>query len=364
MLKNLREKLIDLTRKFYCKKDPEETYTISPKPKVVHLAISRACNVNCIMCPINREVLKDKKKFLDFETFKRVFNKGKDIEFLNFVGAGEIFVAKDFTKILEYCFNKGFSALGCITNLQLVSPKLAELMVRNHFHQISVSIDGCTKETFEYIRRGSKFEITIKTIELFNELKYRYHSDLPHFTFMTVAMNSNIHEFPGLVKLAHKYGVKYIYVARLHVSKEEILNESLFFYQEKYNCYYDEIVDLCKKLNINIELPPKFGSPPIRKGKMIRDCKLPFENVYIDVDGIVYPCVCRVDPEVFIGSINDNSLLNLWNSKKFNAFRQAMFSDFPPKQCKECTFSVLDPNKLESHMIPELARKVREKNYV
>lgn len=237
-------------------------------------------------------------------------------------------------------------------------------MVQNRFHQISISIDGYTRETFEYIRRGSSFETTIKTIELFNALKERYHSDAPHFTFTTVAMNSNIHEFPGLVRLAHKYGVKHIYVARLHVSKEEILNESLFFYQDKYNYYYEETVKLCKELDVNITLPSKFGLPLLKKEKKVRDCNLPFENIYIDVDGIAYPCVCRVYPDVFIGNINDEPLLNIWNSEKLNNFRQAMYSDSPPKQCKECTFSVLDPSKPESHMTPELAQKVRERNYV
>lgn len=358
MFKNLRRKVINFFHKI-----SNEIPPVSPKPKVVHLAVSRVCNVNCIMCPINREVLKDKKKFLDFKTFKKVFNKNKDFKFLNFVGAGETFVAKDFINMLKYCFKKGFSSLGCITNLQLISPELAELMVRNHFQQITVSIDGCTRETFEYIRRGSKFETTIRTIEYINELKKRYNTNAPHFTFSTVAMNSNIHELPGLIRLAHKYGAKHIYVARLHVSKEEILNESLFFHQEKYNRYYDETVDLCKKLDINIELPPKFSLPLVKKRKMVRDCKLPFENVYIDVDGIVYPCVCRVYPDVFIGNIKDDSLLHLWNSPKFNDFRQAMYSDSPPKQCQECTFSVLDPNKVESHMTPELAQKVKGKSY-
>jgi radical SAM protein with 4Fe4S-binding SPASM domain len=337
---------------------------IPPIPKVVHLAVSRVCNVNCIMCPIGWETFKGKQKFLDFETFKKIFNEGKDFEFLNFVGAGEVFVSKDFINIIKYCFEKGFSALGCITNLQLVSHEIAELMVKNKFHQLSVSIDGCTKETFEYIRRGSKFETTIKTIELFNDLKKRYQSDAPHFTFSTVAMKSNIHEFPGLVRLAHKHGVKHIYVARLHVNKEEILDESLFFHQEKYNHYYDETMDLCKELGIAIVLPPKSGEPPIKEEKKVRDCNMPFENIYIDVDGVAYPCVCRVFPEVFVGNINDDTLLNIWNSDKFNAFRQAMYSDAPPKQCKECTFSVLDHNKLESHMTPELAQKVIRGEYV
>jgi len=359
MSRYLKEKLSNLFNPRPHEAEAKELFTIPPKPKVVHLAVSRVCNINCIMCPIGREYLKDKKKFLDFETFKKVFGDGKKFDFLNFVGAGEVFVAKDFVNILNYCFDKGFSALGCITNLQLISKELAELMVKNHFHQITVSIDGCTKETFEYIRKGAKFETVLKTMDLFGELKSRYNSNTPHFTFSTVAMNSNIHEFPGLVQLAHKYGVGHIYVARLHVSKEEVLDESLFFHQEKYNKYYDETVNLCEKLGIKIELPPKFGLPPVKKGKMVRDCRMPFENIYIDVDGVANPCVCRVDPNVSVGNICEDELLNIWQSKKFNDFRKAMFSEFPPKQCKECTFNVLDPNKLESHMTPELAQKVK-----
>lgn len=359
---DLKKKLNNSFKSHSRKTSSDELFTIPKKPKVVHLAISRTCNISCIMCPIDRDALKGKKKFLDFDIFKKVFGNGKDFEFLNFVGAGEVFVAKDFINILNYCFDRGFSALGCFTNLQLISKELAELMVKNRFHQITASIDGCTRETFEYIRRGAKFETFLKTMDIFGELKKRYNSDTPNFTFSTVAMNSNIHEFPGIVKLAHKYGVESIYVARLHVSKEEILDESLFFHQEKYNRYYDETVDLCKKLGIKIELPPKFGLPPVKKGKKVRDCKMPFESIYVDVDGVVCPCVCRVDPEVSVGNIYEDDLLDIWRSEKFHSFRKSMFSDSPPKQCRECTFSVLDPNKPESHMSPELAKKVKGKN--
>jgi radical SAM protein with 4Fe4S-binding SPASM domain len=358
----LKDKLKDLFKPCSNKIKSNGLFEITGKPKVVHLAVSRACNINCIMCPIDRNELKGKKKYLDFETFKKVFGNGKNFGFLNFVGSGEVFVAKDFINIIKYCFDKGFYALGCITNFQLITEELAELMVKNRFQQITISIDGCTKETFEYIRKGAKFHTILKTLDLFCDLKKRYNSDAPNFTFSTVAMNSNIHEFPGMVRLAHKYGVKHINVARLHVSKEEILNESLFFHQEKYNRYYDETIDLCEKLGIEIEMPPKFGLAPAERGQMVRDCRMPFESIYFDVDGVAYPCVCRVDPVVSIGNINENELLDIWQSEIFNRFRIAMFSKSPPKQCEECTFSVLDPNKLESHMAPELAQKVKGGN--
>lgn len=339
-----------------------EGFSLSKVPKVIHVAVSRTCNINCIMCPINRDILKDKQKFIELEVFHRLFKDGAQFDFLNFVGVGEVFVCKYFPRILEYCFEHNFSALGCTTNLQLISKELAEFMVKNGFQQITASIDGCTKETFEHIRKGAKFDKFIETLEYFNVLKSRHNSlGNPNFTFAMVAMNSTIHELPGLVRLADKFNVQNIYVARLHVIKEELLHESLFFYQEKYNYYYDKSIAIARELGINLVLPDKFGSP-VKNTKAVRDCKFAFENMYVDVDGIVYPCVCRVYPDVTVGNILEQSVLEIWNSDKFSEFRAAMFTDNPPFQCKECTFSVLDPCKLESHMTAELAAKVRKTN--
>lgn len=339
-----------------------QVFSLSKIPKIIHVAVSRTCNINCIMCPINRDVLKDEQKFIEIEAFNRLFKDELQFEFLNFVGAGEVFVCKYFSRIIEYCFEHNFSALGCTTNLQLISKELAEVMVRNGFRQITASIDGCTKETFEYIRKGASFDKFIEIMEYFNILKARHNSlGNPNITFAMVAMNSNIHELPGLVRLADKLNVQNIFVARLHVIKEELLHESLFFYQEKYNYYYDKSIAVAKGIGINVVLPDKFGSP-VKNTMAVRNCKFPFENMYIDVDGIVYPCVCRVYPDINVGNILEQSITEIWNSDKFNEFRAAMFTDNPPLQCKECTFNVLDTCKLESHMTPELAAKVRRTN--
>ncbi|HTZ11710.1 MAG TPA: radical SAM protein [Candidatus Margulisiibacteriota bacterium] len=335
-------------------------FAVSKIPKVIHVSVSRACNIHCIMCPINRESVRDKEKFIEFETFQRLFKEDNQFGFLNFVGIGEVFVNKDFPRILEYCFEKNFSALGCTTNLQLISRELAEHMVKNGFQQITASIDGCTKETFEHIRKGASFDKFIETIEYINLLKAKYHSlGNPQITFAIVAMNSNIHEFPGLVRLARKLNVNEICVARLHVSKEDLLHESMFFYQEKYNHYYDETIAIAKELEVNVVMPDKFGSK-IKKIRSVRDCKFPFENMYVDVDGVVYPCVCRVNPDVFVGNIKEQSVAEIWNSPKFQEFRAAFYTDNPPRQCQECTFSVLDPSKLESHMTIELADRIKK----
>ena len=114
-----------------------------------------------------------------------------------------------------------------------------------------------------------------------------------------------------------------------------------------------------KEAGVNIVMPPKFGSevPAIRS---VRDCRYPFENLYIDVDGTAYPCVCRVNQDTFVGNIKEQTVAEIWNSEKFRAFRTAFVSDNPPRQCRECTFSVLDPGKLESHMTGELAETVRK----
>jgi len=76
MIDNVKKKLRYLFKFRPCDAEANGAFAIPSRPNVVHLAISRTCNINCIMCPIDRDKLKGKKKFLDFATFKRVFDDG------------------------------------------------------------------------------------------------------------------------------------------------------------------------------------------------------------------------------------------------------------------------------------------------
>lgn len=45
-----------------------------------------------------------------------------------------------------------------ITNAQLLTEKVAEVLIECGVDQVQVSADGATRETYEYIRRGASFE--------------------------------------------------------------------------------------------------------------------------------------------------------------------------------------------------------------
>jgi MoaA/NifB/PqqE/SkfB family radical SAM enzyme len=70
-------------------------------------------------------------------------------------------------------------------------------------HQLCISIDGATKETYESIRIGGKFDKLMSNIKALNAAKEDLSSRLPKIWFNITLMRSNIRELPHLVKLAH-----------------------------------------------------------------------------------------------------------------------------------------------------------------
>ena len=53
----------------------------------------------------------------------------------------------------------------------------------------------------------------------------------------------------------------------------------------------------------------------------IKPCISPFSTLEILHDGTVPLCGCDYKPTVVLGNVNNNSLLEIWNSEKFEKIR-------------------------------------------
>ena len=69
--------------------------------------------------------------------------------------------------------------------------------IHNSFYSITFSCDACTKETYENIRKGLSFDKFIENVKLL-----RSFGDKLPMRMSTVAMRQNLHELPGIVRLA------------------------------------------------------------------------------------------------------------------------------------------------------------------
>lgn len=75
-------------------------------------------------------------------------------------------------------------------------------------------------------------------------------------------------------------------------------------------------------------------------------CPLPWMHLHITPTGDVLPC-CSGDTQYPLGNINEHSLTDIYNNKKFQLLRQGLMSGKHPTECKSCW--VKESTGLESY---------------
>lgn len=149
------------------------------------------CNLYCPMCP--RETHKQPKEDMTGEIFtKLVKESGSSAEHMMLIGLGEPFLDAAIFERIEYCQHHKISTL-LSTNGTLLDPENAEKLLATPLEHVTLSFDGSTKESFEFYRKGAKFERVRDNFVRFARLKHERGSKL-QIVVQMVVMERNQHE--------------------------------------------------------------------------------------------------------------------------------------------------------------------------
>jgi radical SAM protein with 4Fe4S-binding SPASM domain len=114
------------------------------------------CNLYCPMCP--RETHKQPKEDMTDAIFQRLVQEsGSSAEHVMLIGLGEPFLDNKIFERIEYCDRHKISTL-LSTNGTLLDEAACDKILRTPLEHITLSFDGSTKESFEYYRKGARFE--------------------------------------------------------------------------------------------------------------------------------------------------------------------------------------------------------------
>ncbi|MEK7406873.1 MAG: radical SAM protein [Acidobacteriota bacterium] len=114
------------------------------------------CNLYCPMCP--RETLPQPKEDMTEEIFDRLVREtGPSAEHMMLIGLGEPLLDPKIFDRVEHCARHGIATL-LSTNGTLLDAAASEKLLRSPLEHITLSFDGTTKETFEFYRKGARFE--------------------------------------------------------------------------------------------------------------------------------------------------------------------------------------------------------------
>lgn len=322
-------------------------------PKFLQVEPVGQCNLRCQMCPI--QFRRDgpphgPPAFMDFDLFARLLGQFPDLEELQLQGLGEPMMHPRFFDMVELASGRGIK-VGTNTNLTLLTARRAERCVTSGLAELHASIDGATATTYERIRVRAHFDRIIRNLEALIELRGRLGSDTPRIRMVVVAMRQNLHEFPDLVRLAHRLAIESVFVQHLchdfgesslpghyrpmreFVERETLLNEE----PDRIRTFFGEARIVARELSVDLRLPatrPR-SHPPGTPGP--ERCDWPWRGAYVSYQGQAMPCCMVATPDrITLGNMADMGAQAVWSGEPYQAFRDALSSETPPEVCRSC----------------------------
>lgn len=289
-MKGLFERLIDITR-IYTAYKTGRLYCNYP-PSRLWIEPTSYCNLNCIMC-LNKDMEKASFGYMDFGLYKKIIDEisGKVYD-LYLHHRGESLLHPRLFDMVSYAKNSGiYTRLH--TNATLLDDEKADRILDSGLDFLSFSFDGYDKETYEGIRRGSRFEKTVTNIVNFLEKKQKRGTRYP-ITLFTVI------EFPDKTVSGS--------------IKREFLKQ--------FRSLPLDSIRVRRPHNWGGGYNPEDNLNP-RKNRFC-PCTFLWYSLSIFWDGTVVPCPQDFFGELNLGNVNDTPLLELWNSDKMVYLRKMM----------------------------------------
>ncbi len=155
------------------------------------------CNIYCPMCP--RETYKQPKEDMPAAVYEQLLDETRDTaEHMMLIGLGEPLLDRAIFDRIQACDEHGISAL-ISTNGTLLDEAASRQLLATPLEHITLSMDGHSAETYEFYRKGAKFDRVRQNFIRFCQLKQELGARV-QVVVQLVAMRGNAHEIPEFTR--------------------------------------------------------------------------------------------------------------------------------------------------------------------
>ncbi len=325
-----------------------------PLPTFLQVEPVGQCNLRCRMCPVQFRTdgpPHGPPAFMPFDAFTRLVDQLPGLEHLQLQGLGEPMMHPRFFEMVEYAVRRGVR-VSTNTNLTLLTDQRAERCVTSGLAELHASLDGATPATYEFIRVRARFDRVVANLGRLMAAKRRLACDTPRVRIVVVAMRANLHEFPALVRLAHRTGVDSVFVQHLchdfgeaslppqYRPMRAFVDEQTLLHEDpaRVERFFAEARAVAGELGVDLRLPrtEPVPHPPGTPGR--ERCDWPWTGMYVSYDGRAMPCCMVATPDrANFGRVADRGAAAVWNGADYHAFRDHLSSDDPPDVCRSCS---------------------------
>lgn len=310
-------------------------------PIAGHISPNSQCNFKCVMCSVSDFKRGKRCEDMSLEVFEKRLNQLPGLIEISLVGLSELFMMDDsLEEMLRMCVDKKIWTK-IATNASLLHQRnWISRIVDLNLDEITISIDGTTKQTFESIRRNSNFERVQKNSEQLNEA-FNQCGIFPLRTKMvTVLQSENRDQLFDFVPFAKNLGFTSI------AFETEPFDWGSVSWREKNSQItgvlaveeIDRLVSQGRDCEVEVgfvEIIQRYTAEP----KISSLCSWPFSKIFISSDDRVVPCCHISNPDHFEighGIGENNSVSDVWFGEDYGNFRQSHISGNIPVACQSC----------------------------
>jgi radical SAM protein with 4Fe4S-binding SPASM domain len=257
---------------------------------------------------------------LEMDLFRKLIDQvHKKVFYLTFYFQGEPFLNPLFLDMVRYASEKKLYT-ATSTNAHYLSEETARRTVESGIDRVIISIDGTTQDTYSSYRVGGSLQ---KVLEGTNRLVYwkrKLKSAKPYLIFQFLVVRPNEHQIGEIRRLARETGVDKVVFKTAQIYDFKSGNP-LIPLNEKYSRYRMQ----------------KDGTYRL-KNQLINHCWKLWHSSVLTWDGKIVPCCFDKDATHVMGSVDQGSFKELWNSPSYREFRGNLFRNRSETEiCRNCS---------------------------
>ena len=272
-------------------------------PKVIEMQFHNKCNSNCLICPYKDMGYNYENMSLAlFEKILNEIDENKLVRIIPYLN-NEPFLDLNFLKRVEE-IRKKFKDLEIeiSSNVSMIKESDIKKLKELNITELRLSVFGYEKETYHKMMPGLNYEKTFSKLKMISDLM----TDTKTIVSIVMIDNGEISEdeFNKMHLLCEKLGFNFERWGFLDRSGNVTY---------KSNNIYNENVSICEQ-------------------------NRPLERMHILSDGRVIFCCQDWSHSLVVGNVNDNTISEIWNGKKYQKARESLYNKKKksPLICQKC----------------------------